>query len=65
MKESNPWKFQVYERIKREHDAGTRPSDIPKQLRDDKDFAEQVEKAKLKLDRKLVKNALAYFGSRK
>jgi hypothetical protein len=62
--ETDP-KFQVYDRIRREHGAGTARSDIPERLRSDRDFMEQVEAAKLRLNRNLVKAALAFFEQRK
>jgi hypothetical protein len=62
--ETDP-KVQVYSRIQREHQAGTARSDILERLRSDKDFVEQVAAAKLKLNGKLVKAALAFFEQRK
>ncbi len=55
-------KFQIYDRIRREHVAGIARRDIPERLRSDKDLMEQVKAAKLTVNKKLVKNALAYFN---
>jgi hypothetical protein len=62
---SDPLKLQVYQRIQREHEAGTRRGDILNRLKDDKDFVAQANEAKLPLKPRLVKNALAYFSGRK
>jgi hypothetical protein len=62
--ETDP-KLQVYLRIRREREGGTARRDIPERLKGDKDFMEQVHRAKLKLNKKLVKSALDFFAWRK
>jgi hypothetical protein len=57
-------KFQVYERIQKEHRPGAEYADTVGRLKDDKEFTEQVEDAGLKLDSKLVRKALALFDQR-
>jgi hypothetical protein len=65
LEKSDPLKYKVYQRIKREHEAGVKPADIVDRLKTDTDFVVQVSEAELKLNSRLVKNALAYFVPRK
>jgi hypothetical protein len=65
LEESNPLQFQVYERIQREHQPCDEHIDTVNRLKADRDFAEQVKEAGLKLDTALVRNALACFAQRK
>ncbi len=65
MEESNPLKFQVYERIQREHRPGSEHVDTLNRLRADRQFTDQVRDAKLKLDKGLIRAALAFFDQRK
>jgi hypothetical protein len=63
---SNPLKFQVYERIQREHQPGGDYADTVDHLKHDKDFAEQVAAAGLKkVNSALVRKAIAFFAQRK
>jgi hypothetical protein len=65
LEKSNPLKFQVYQRIQKEHQRGEEYVETVKRLRDDTNFVEQVKDAGLgKLDTKLVRNALAFFDYR-
>jgi hypothetical protein len=64
LERSNPVKLQVYERIRREHQPGNQYADTVTRLKDDKDFADQVKQAGLKMNSKLVRAALAYFATR-
>lgn len=65
LEQSNPLKFQIYDRIRREQrQLGEQYADIVARLKSDKDFAEQVTAAKLKLNAKLVRQALAFFDYR-
>ncbi len=59
-----PLTLQVYQRIQQEHRPSTQYSDAVARLKNDKQFVEQVAEAKLKLDTKLVRKALAYFDTR-
>jgi hypothetical protein len=61
---SNPLKFQVYQRIQQEHQPGNEYLDTVDRLKADKQFAEQVKEAGLKLDTRLVRAALAFFDQR-
>jgi hypothetical protein len=61
----DPVKFQIYDRIRQEHDGGAKPRDIQDRLKHDKYFMEQIEQARLKLSKPLVKRALAFFDWRK
>jgi hypothetical protein len=63
LKEKNPVKFQVYERIQREHQAGEQFHATIERLKHDRQFLEQVQEVKLKPNPKLVRNALAYFDT--
>lgn len=63
LKEKKPLKYQVYERIQREHQAGEQSHDTIERLKRDRQFLEQVQEAKLRLNPKLVRNALAYFDT--
>jgi hypothetical protein len=63
LKEKAPIKYQVYERIQREHQAGEQSHDTIERLKRDRQFLEQVQEAKLSLNPKLVRNALAYFAT--
>jgi hypothetical protein len=66
LEESNPLKFQVYERIQREHEPGADYADTVDRLKADMDFADQLRDAGLKkLDTALVRTALAFFDQRK
>jgi hypothetical protein len=66
LEESNPLKFQVYERIQQVHQPGDEYVDTVRRLRADKDFVEQVKAAGLeKLDVALVRKAIALFDQRK
>jgi hypothetical protein len=62
---SAPLKFQVYRRIQQEHRPGTRYRDTVDRLKADKQFAEQVSNAGLKLDTRLVRKALAFFDTKR
>jgi hypothetical protein len=61
---SDPHKFQVYERIRGAHEPNTQHRDTVDRLKADRQFAEQVREAGLKLNTKLVRVALAYFDQR-
>jgi hypothetical protein len=65
LEQSNLVKFQVYERIQREHHPDEEYVDTVERLRADKDFAEQVRAVRLKLNTDLVRNALAFFDHRR
>jgi hypothetical protein len=62
---SNPLLFQVYDRIRREHQPKEEYAGIVSRLKADKDFAQQVQEAHQKLDTKLVRNAITFFDERK
>jgi hypothetical protein len=62
LEKRNPAKFQIYQRIKQEHEAGVGRGDIPARLKADRDFVEQVKEAKLTLNKKLVNAAFAFFA---
>jgi hypothetical protein len=64
LEKQNPLKFQVYKRIHREHQPSEEYQDTLDRLKNDKDFVQQVADAKLKLNSKLVRNALAFFDQR-
>ena len=65
LEKSNRLKFQVYERIHREHQPGEY-IEVVKRLKDDKDFMQQVADAGLKkLDTLLVKNALTCIKAKR
>jgi hypothetical protein len=61
LEQSNPLKFQVYQRIQREHKPGEDYADVVTRLKMDKNFMEQVQQARLKLTRSLWRAALAFF----
>ena len=66
LEKSNRLKFQVYERIHREHQPGAEYIEVVKRLKDDKDFMQQVADAGLKkLDTLLVKNALTCIKAKR
>jgi hypothetical protein len=65
LEKSSPLKFQVYQRIQQEHQPGNKYLDTVDRLKADRQFAEQVKEASLKLDSKLVRKALAFFDRRK
>jgi hypothetical protein len=65
LEESNPLKFQVYERINRERQPGEDHADIVQRLKSDQGFVGQVRDAKLTLNTKLVRRAIALFDQRK
>jgi hypothetical protein len=65
LEESEPLKFQVYTRIHQEHTAGIKAGQIAERLKADKNFMEQVNDARLNLNSKLVRAALACFAQRK
>jgi hypothetical protein len=64
LEESNPRKFQIYQRIQREHEPGTEYVDLVDRLKADRDFVDQVRAAGLKLDTALVRRALVFFDQR-
>jgi hypothetical protein len=65
LEQSNPVKFQVYERIKQEHQPGEYYADTVDRLKIDTAFVEQVQEAGLgRLDTKLVRKALAFYDHR-
>jgi hypothetical protein len=64
LERSDPKKFQVYQRIQRDHQPGEPYADVVSRLKEDKDFGQQVKDAGLKLTTKLVRAALAFFGQR-
>jgi hypothetical protein len=64
LEKSNPLQLQVYQRIKQEFRAGEHYVDTIARLKSDTQFLEQVQEARLKLDSKLVRNALAFFEER-
>lgn len=57
-----PLKFQVYERIRKEHKANSPYHTTLSIVKQDNDFVQQVKDANLKLNSKLVKNAIAFFS---
>lgn len=65
LEDSNPLKFQVYQRIQKEHQPGGQHLDTIERLKRDKDCLEQAQDAGVKLNRALVKDALAFFDRRK
>jgi len=65
LEERNPEKAQVYQRICKEHKKGKAYRDTVDCLKADKQFAEQVREAGLKLNAKLVRTALAWSDQRK
>jgi hypothetical protein len=65
LEKTNSLKFQIYERIQREHQPGEDYADVVSRLKEDKDFGQQVKDAGLKLTPKLVRAALAFFDQRK
>jgi hypothetical protein len=65
LEESNPLALQVYQRIQKEHQPGERYADVVSRLKDARDLNEQIKEAGLgKLNRKLVRKALAFFAQR-
>jgi hypothetical protein len=64
LEQSNPLKFQVYQRIEREHKPGDDYTATVDRLKGEKDFSDQVKAAGLKLGTKLVRNAIAFFDQR-
>jgi len=64
LEQSNPLKYQVYERIRHTHTPGKAYVETVRHLKDDKGFMEQVQEAGEKLDTKLVRKALALFWQR-
>jgi hypothetical protein len=63
LEKSNRLKFQVYERIKREHQPGNEYCVVIERLKKDRQFMEQLSDTKLKLTSQLVTKALAYFST--
>jgi hypothetical protein len=64
LEQAHPLQFQVYQRIEREHLPGHNYKDIVDRLKNDRDFADQVRAAGLKLNTKLVRKALGLFDQR-
>jgi hypothetical protein len=64
LEQTHPLRFQVYQRIEREHQPGDDYKDTVDRLKGNKDFTDQVEAAGLKLSTKLVRKALALFDQR-
>jgi hypothetical protein len=64
LEQTNARQFQVYERIRREHQPGDQYVETAQRLKADKDFTEQVNASGLKLNIKLVRAALAFFDQR-
>jgi len=62
--ESNPLKFQVYQRIQKEHEAGKDRKAILSCLKADKDFTQQIHDAGLKLTKRLILQRYKRFGDR-
>jgi hypothetical protein len=59
-------KLQVYQRIDLEHKAREEYAQVVKRLEGDKDFIDQLKSCGLKkLDERLVRNAVVYFGQRR
>ncbi len=65
LEESSPLKFQIYQRIRQEHQPGKQYVETVKRLKADKQFVEQVTEAGLKLGTRLVRAALTAFARRK
>jgi hypothetical protein len=65
LEESAPLQFQVYKRIQEEHRPATHYRDTVDRLKTDKQFAEQVSEAGLKLNTALVRRALAFFNTKR
>jgi hypothetical protein len=67
LEQSNPLKFQIYDRIRQAHMRGENYVDTVTRLKEDKDFMEQVEEAGEKVDTKLVLNQakLSSFSGRR
>ena len=65
LEESNPLKFQIYQRIQQEHSPGEDYLTTVNRLKNDKDFMEQIRQGNEKLDTKLVRRALSFFDQRK
>jgi hypothetical protein len=63
-KESDKLKLQVYNWIQSQHATGKKPAAILDALKADQDRREQVKQAGLKLNKALVKAALALHGQR-
>ncbi len=64
LEKSNPLQFQVYQRIRQAHGKGEKYLNTIERLKSDKQFLEQVHEAKLKLNCKLVRKALAFIDQR-
>src|SRR5262249_8841067 len=64
LEKRKPLLFQVYERIRREHQPKEEYSVTIKRLQSDKQFVEQVRAAGKKLNTALVRKALDYFYQR-
>jgi hypothetical protein len=66
LEEKNPLAFQVYERIRKEHQPREQYTQTLDRLKVDRDFLEQVQDAGLgRLDTRLVRRALACLDQRK
>jgi hypothetical protein len=64
LEDSNPLQKQIYERIKRERRPREPYTKTVDRLKTDRDFVEQVREAGLRLDGKLIRNAVAFFDRR-
>jgi hypothetical protein len=64
LEQTHPLRFQVYQRIEREHQPGDDYKDTVDRLKGDKDFTDQVKDAEFRLNTKLVRKALALFDQR-
>jgi hypothetical protein len=65
LEKRKPLVFQVYQRIQQERRSKARYRDTVDHLKAEKQFTELVSEAGLKLNTKLVKNALAFFSARR
>ena len=64
LEKAKPLQFQVYDRIRREHRPNEEHRDTLDRLKHDKDFIQQAQEAKLKLNTELIRLALAFFHQR-
>jgi hypothetical protein len=64
LEQSNPLKFQIYDRIRQAHEPNADYGNTVDRLKADRQLVEQVSEAGLKLNTRLVRNALAFFDQR-
>jgi hypothetical protein len=65
LEQSDPLKLHIYQPIQQEHQLAEDYVGTVERLKGDKDFVEQLQQAHQKLNTKLVRVAIAFFGQRK